>query len=42
MTHLEIRIYITLVLNKSEYESSINQENYGERIISCNQDRQIW
>ena len=41
MTHLEIRTYITLVLIKSEYETSINQENYGERIISCNQDRQI-
>ena len=42
MTHLEIRTYITLVLIKSEYETSINQENYGKRIMSCNQNRQIW
>ena len=41
MTHLEICTYITLVLIKSEYETSINQENYDERIINCNQDRQI-
>ena len=41
MTHLEIRTYITLVLIKSEHETSINQENYDERIINSNQDRQI-
>ena len=34
MTHLEIRTYITLVLIKSDYETSINQENYDERIIN--------
>ena len=42
MTHLEIRTYITLVLIKSEHETSINQENYDERILNSNQDRQIW